>query len=120
MASADPIDEFYVVPYATESEATHALRALRAFVSSPSGRVRLDGPDRVVVWRVDGTLYLSPGALSLVGYIEPDPEVSAAAPAWLAGPIMTPERSYPGPAMTPSAKIASSDLSEERVLMLGR
>jgi hypothetical protein len=120
MAHAVSIDHFYVVQYANAAEATRALRALRAFIDSPADCVRLDGPDRVIVWQAAGTLYLSPGALSLVGYLEPDPAVSAAAPSWVAGPIMTPGRTYPGPAMTASAKIHSTELPERRMLVLGR
>jgi hypothetical protein len=107
------------VPCATENEATRALRSLTAFVGRPLGNGRLAGVDRVVVWRDGTVLYLSPGALSLIGYLEPDPEVMARAPAELLGPMMTPIRAYPGPAVVASQKIAAADLPASCQLMLG-
>jgi hypothetical protein len=111
------VDYYYVVRRASGQDAIHALRALDAFVRSPAGHVRLYGPDRVVVWRDDADLYLSPGALSLAGYLEPDPDLPRS--AYLLGPEMTPSRTYPGPAMTPSGRIAATDLPSSCVLVLG-
>lgn len=111
------IDTYYVVRRASEEDAIGALRALAAFLRTPGGRVRLAGADRVVVWRDGATLYVSPGALSLAGYLEPDPTVPR--PPFLAGPEMTPSRVYAGPAMVPSAAIPAAELPASRVLMLG-
>ena len=111
------IPHYYVVSRASEEDAIRALRALDAFVRTPGGRVRLDDPDRVVVWRDGATLYVSPGAFSLAGYIEPDPDVPRSAE--LLGPEMTTPRSYPGPAMTASGTISATELPPTSVLMLG-
>ncbi len=113
----DRRDDYYVVRRTSAQDAIHALRALDAFVRSPTGRVRLDGPDRVVVWRDDATLYLSPGALSLAGYLEPDPSVPRSPD--LLGPEMTPSRTYAAPALSPSGRIAATDLPPSCVLMIG-
>ena len=59
------IPNYYVVRRASEDDAIRALRALDAFVGTPGGRVRLQDPDRVVVWRDGANLYVSPGAFSL-------------------------------------------------------
>ena len=111
------IDYYYVVEHASVQDSVNALRALDAFVRTPGGRVRLEGPDRVVVWRDGATLYVSPGALSLAGYLEPDPTVPRSPE--LCGPEMTPSRMYRGPAMTASRTIRAADLPSSRVLMLG-
>ena len=111
------IDYHYVVRQASEQDSVHALRAVDAFVRTPGGRVRLDGPDRVVVWRDGATLYVSPGAFSLAGYLEPDPTVPRSPD--LCGPEMTPSRAYRGPAMKASGTIRAADLPSSSVLMLG-
>jgi hypothetical protein len=107
---------YYVVRRDNERDAVRAIRALDAFVRTPGGRVRLDGPDRVVVWRDGGLLYLSPGALSLAGYLDPDPQ---AARSDLSGPEMTPSRTYPGPAMVAVRTIPAVELPPSCVLMIG-
>ncbi len=107
---------YYVVRRDNEHDAVRALRALDAFVRTPGGRVRLDGPDRVVVWRDGALLYLSPGALSLAGYLAPDPDVPGPE---LCGPEITPSRKYPGPAMIASRTILTAELPASCVLMLG-
>lgn len=114
----DRVSEYYRVRRENERDALHALRALQAFVGTPGGRVRLEGPDRVVVWRDGADLYLSPGALSLAGYLEPDP--SLARPSYLCGPEMTPSRAYPGPAFVPAGRTAGTDLPPSCVLVIGR
>jgi len=53
------IPNYYVVRRASEEDAIRALRALDAFVRTPGGRVRLEDPDRVVVWRDGANLYVS-------------------------------------------------------------
>ena len=111
------IPYYYVVREASEEDAARALRSLDAFVRTPSGRVRLEDPDRVVVWRDGAHLYVSPGAFSLVGYLEPDPDLPRSPE--LAGPEITPSRAYPGPAMTASGTIPSTELPASSVLMLG-
>jgi hypothetical protein len=108
---------YYVVPRASDEDAIRALRALEAFVRTPGGRVRLDDPDRVVVWRDGAHLYVSPGAFSLAGYLDPDPDAPRAAE--LCGPEITPSRVYPGPAMIASGTIPATELPASSVLMLG-
>ena len=108
---------YYLVRRASEEDAIRALRALDAFVRTPGGRVRLDDPDRVVVWRDSADLYVSPGAFSLAGYLEPDPDLPR--PPELCGPEITPSRVYPGPAMIASGTIPASELPSSSVLMLG-
>ena len=112
------IPNYYVVRRASEEDAIRALRALDAFVRTPGGRVRLEDPDRVVVWRDGATLYVSPSAFSLAGYLEPDPNLPRSPE--LCGPEMTPSRIYPGPAMTASGTIPASELPSSSVLMLGK
>jgi hypothetical protein len=107
---------YYVVQRDNEHDAVRAIRALDAFVRTPGGRVRLDGPDRVVVWRDGGLLYLSPGALSLAGYLDPDPETARSD---LAGPEITPSRKYPGPAMVAVRTMPARELPSSSVLMIG-
>ena len=114
----DSIDFYYVVRRASEEDAIRALRALTAFVRTPAGRVRLHGHDRVVVWRDGSDVYLSPGALSLAGYIEPDPDLPR--PAYLAGPEMTPSRTYhEHAALVSSEQVSPSRLPSSCVLVLG-
>lgn len=108
---------YYVVRRASEEDAIRALRALDAFVRTPGGRVRLEGADRVVVWRNGGDLYVSPGAFSLAGYLEPDPDLPRS--PMLAGPEITPSRKYSGPAMAASGTIRAADLPPSSVLVLG-
>lgn len=108
---------YYVVPRASEEDAIRALRALDAFVRTPGGRVRLEDPDRVVVWRDGAHLYVSPGAFSLAGYLDPDPDAPRAPE--LCGPEITPSRVYPGPAMIASGTIPATELPASSVLMLG-
>jgi hypothetical protein len=108
---------YYVVTRDSEQDAVRALRALDAFVRTPGGRVRLDDPDRVVVWRDGAVLYVSPGALSLAGYLDPDPDAPRAPE--LCGPEITPSRKYAGPAMIASGTIPATDLPASSVLMLG-
>jgi hypothetical protein len=108
---------YYVVRRDNEHDALRALRALDAFVRTPGGRVRLDGPDRVVVWRDGGLLYISPGALSLAGYLDPDPDVRRSE---LSGPEITPSRKYSGPVMVAWRTIPAAELPAARVLMLGK
>jgi hypothetical protein len=108
---------YYVVRRDDEHDAVRAVRALDAFVRTPGGRVRLDGPDRVVVWRDGGLLYMSPGALSLAGYLDPNPEGPGPG---LCGPEITPSRKYSGPAMIASRTIPAADLPVSCVLLLGR
>lgn len=112
------IPNYYVVRRASEEDAIRALRALDAFVGTPGGRVRLQDPDRVVVWRDGATLYVSPSAFSLAGYLDPVPNLPRSTE--LCGPEMTPSRIYPGPAMTASGTIPASELPSSSVLMLGR
>ena len=69
-----------------------------------------------VVWRDGANLYLSPGALSLAGYVEPDPDLPRSPDLY--GPEMNPSRKYPGPGMTPSGRIAATELPSSSVLML--
>ena len=85
---------YYVVKRDSEQDAVRALSALDAFVRTPGGRVRLDDPDRVVVWRDGALLYVSPGAFSLAGYLEPDPYLPR--PPDLCGPAITPYRVIQG------------------------
>lgn len=113
-----PIAFYYLVRRQSDDEAVRAIRALDAFVRTPGGRVRLDGPDRVVVWRDGATLYVSPGAFSLAGYLDPDPDAPRA--DFLCGPEITPSRTYPGPAMIAETSIPTADLPSSCVLMLGR
>jgi hypothetical protein len=108
---------YYVVPRISEEDAIRALRALDAFVRTPGGRVRLDDPDRVVVWRDGAQLYVSPGAFSLAGYLDPDPDAPRAPE--LCGPEITPSRVYPGPAMIASGTIRPTELPASSVLILG-
>ena len=108
---------YYVVPRASDEDAIRALRALEAFVRTPGGRLRLDDPDRVVVWRDGAHLYVSPGAFSLAGYLDPDPDAPRAPE--LCGPEITPSRVYPGPAMIASGTIPATELPASSVLMLG-
>lgn len=108
---------YYVVRCASEEDALRALRALQAFVRTPGGRVRLDGPDRVVVWRSGSDLYVSPGGFSLAGYLEPDPDAPRS--PMLAGPEITPSRKYPAPAMVASGTIRAADLPSSSVLVIG-
>jgi len=108
---------YYVIPRANDEDAIRALRALDAFVRTPGGRVRLDDPDRVVVWRDGASLYVSPGAFSLAGYLDPDPDAPRAPE--LCGPEITPSRVYPGPAMIASGTIRAAELPASSVLMLG-
>ena len=112
------IPNYYVVRRASEEDATRALRALDAFVRTPGGRVRLEDPDRVVVWCDSATLYVSPSAFSLAGYLDPDPNLPRSPELY--GPEMTPSRIYPGPAMTASGTIPASELPSSSVLMLGK
>jgi hypothetical protein len=108
---------YYVVKRNSERDAIRALRALDAFVRTPGGRVRLDDPDRVVVWRDGAVLFMSPGAFSLARYLEPDPNLPRLPD--LCGPAITPYRVYPGPAMTESGTIRATELPASSVLMLG-
>jgi hypothetical protein len=108
---------YYLVPRASEEDAIRALRALDVFVRTPGGRVRLDDPDRVVVWRDGADLYVSPGAFSLAGYLEPNPDMLRSPD--LCGPEMTTTGVYPGPAMIASATIPAAELPSSSVLMLG-
>jgi hypothetical protein len=108
---------YYVVKRESDEDAVRALRALNAFVRTPGGRVRLEGPDRIVVWRDGAVLYVSPGAFSLAGYLEPDPDEPR--PSYLCGPAITPYRVYPGPPMVASGTIGSKELPSTVVLMLG-
>ena len=112
------IPNYYVVRRASEEDAIRALRALDAFVRTPGGRVRLEDPDRVVVWRDGANLYVSPGEFSLAGYLEPDPDLTRSPE--LCGPEMTPSRTYPGPAMTAPLTIPATELPSTSVLMLGK
>jgi len=112
------ISYYYVVRRTSKEDAIRALRALDAFVRTPGGRVRLDDPDRVVVWRDGATLYVSPGAFSLAGYLEPDPDLPRS--PILCGPEITPSRIYPGPAMTASGTIPATELPSASALMLGK
>lgn len=112
------IPHYYVVRRASEEDAMRALRALDAFVRTPGGRVRLDDPDRVVVWRDGATLYVSPGALSLAGYLDPDPDAPRAAE--LCGPEMTPSRRNAAPVMAASGTIPTAELPSSSALMLGK
>jgi hypothetical protein len=107
---------FYVVRRDNEHDAVRALRALDAFDRTPGGRIRLDGPDRVVVWRDGGLLYMSPGALSLAGYLDPDPQMSRPE---LSGPEITPSRRYSGPALIAESTIPAAELPRACELMLG-
>ena len=109
---------YYLVRRESEDDALRAIRALDVFVHTPGGRVRLDGPDRVVVWRDGALLYVSPGAFSLAGYLDPDPDAPRS--PFLCGPEITPSRTYPGPAMIAESTILTADLPASRVLMLGR
>jgi hypothetical protein len=84
------IPYYYVVRGGSEQDATRALRVLDAFVRTPGGRVRLEDPDRVVVWRNGADLYVSPGAFSLASYLESEPDLPRSAD--LAGPEITPSR----------------------------
>lgn len=111
------IPYYYVIRRVSEADAIGALRALDAFVRTPGGRVRLEGSDRVVVWRAGADFYLSPGAFSLAGYLEPDPD--APRPAELAVPEITPSRRYPGPAMVASGTVSTTELPSSSVLMIG-
>lgn len=113
----DAVETYYLVRYESRKDAGGAVRALEAFVRSPAGRVRLEGGDRVVVWQHEADLYVSPGALSLAGYLEPDPATPR--PPALCGPEMTPSRRYAGPAMTASGRVAATALPAGRVLLLG-
>jgi len=112
------IPNYYVVRRESEEDAIRAIRALDAFVRTPGGRVRLQDPDRVVVWRDGATLYVSPSAFSLAGYLESDPNLPRSPE--LCGPEMTPSRTHPGPAMTVSGTIPASELPSSSVLMLGK
>ena len=109
---------YYLVRRESEDDAIRALRALNAFVRTPGGRVRLDGPDRIVVWRDGALLYVSPGAFSLAGYLDPDPDAPRS--PFLCGPEITPSRTYPGPAMIAERTIPTADLPASCVLMLGK
>lgn len=111
------IPYYYVVRRASEEDAIRALRALDAFVGTPGGRARLEGPDRVVVWRNGSDLYVSPGAFSLAGYLEPDPDLPRS--PLLAGPEITPSRKYSGPAMVASGTIRAAQLPPSRMLVIG-
>lgn len=113
----EKIPFYYVVTCASEADAIHSLRSLNAFVRTPGGHVRLTGPDRVVVWRNGADLYLSPGALSLAGYLEPDPELPRNPD--LAGPEITPSRKYPNPPLVASRRVSVEELPPTSVLMLG-
>lgn len=108
---------YFVVRRDNEHDAVRALRALDAFVRTPGGRVRFDGPDRVVVWRDGGRLFMSPGALSLAGYLDPDPDGPRSE---LCGPEITPSRTYSGPALIAESTIPAAELPLSCVLMLGR
>jgi hypothetical protein len=68
---------------------------------------------------IDGAnLYVSPGAFSLAGYLEPDPDLPRSPE--LCGPEITPSRVYPGPAMTESGTIPAAELPSTSVLMIGK
>lgn len=112
------IPYYHVVRRPSEHDATDALRALSAFVRTPGGRVRLDDPDRVVVWRDGADLYVSPGAYSLAGYLDPEPDRPRAPE--LLGPEITPSRVYPGPAMIATGTISPAAIPSSSVLVLGR
>lgn len=107
---------YYVVKRDSEQDAVRALRALDAFVRTPGGRVRLDDPDRVVVWRDGALLYVSPGAFSLAGYLEPDRTCHARQIVRASDHALSRD---PGPAMTASGTISATDLPASSVLMLG-
>src|SRR5262245_39179894 len=107
-----PIDIYYVVRRETEREASESLRGLEAFLRTPGGSVRLDGPDRVVVWRDGATLYLSPGAMSLAGYLDPAPDSGPRNPVLL-GPDMSPPRF--GAPLVPSAQTSARDLPSSAI-----
>jgi hypothetical protein len=68
------------------------------------------------VWRDGGLLFMSPGALSLAGYLDPDPDVRHPE---LCGPEITPSRRYSGPAMSVSRTIPTAELPGSCVLVLG-
>jgi len=114
----EKVPYYYVVRRASEADAVDSLRALDAFVRTPGGRVRLSGPDRVVAWRDGADLYLSPGALSLAGYLEPDPDLPRSPE--LAGPEITPSRKYSGPALVASGAVTAEAVPRSSVLMLGQ
>jgi len=118
LTADDRIHEYFLVRGNSEHDATHSIRALDHFVRTPGGSVRLEGTDRVVVWRNGPDLYLSPGALSLAGYLDPDP--AQPKPADWCGPDMTPSRAYDGPAFVTAGRIAASDLPPSCVLIIGR
>jgi len=59
---------------------------------------------------------MSPGALSLAGYLDPDPGVPRAE---LCGPEITPSRTYSGAAMIASGTIPAAELPDSCVLLLG-
>jgi hypothetical protein len=67
------------------------------------------------VWRDGGVLYVSPGALSLAGYLDPDPDVRRSE---LSGPEITPSRKY-SPAMIAWRTIRTAELPASCVLVLG-
>src|SRR5215510_12694605 len=106
-----PIDIYYVVQRATERDASDSLRGLEAFLRTPGGSVRLDGPDRVVVWRAGAILYLSPGAMSLAGYLDPAP--AGARNPVLLGPDMSPPRF--GAPLIPSGQISARNLPSSAI-----
>lgn len=113
----ETIHAYDVVRGASERDALAIVRALDAFLRTPGGRVRLHGPDRVVVWRDGARLYLSPGASSLAGYLDPNPARPASTD--LLGPEMTPSRASVRPAATRSGRIAAAELPASCVLVLG-
>jgi len=75
-------------------------------------------PNYYVVRRASEEDAIRPGAFSLAGYLEPDPDLPRSPE--LCGPEMTPSRIYPGPAMTAPLTIPAPELPSTSVLMLGK
>lgn len=113
-----PITAFYVIRFESDGDAARAVRPLTVFVASEGGSVRLHGPDRVIVFRRGTTLYLSPGAISLAGYLRTD--ASGPVLSYLHGPEITPTPGYVPTRLVSSESIDAARLPTDAVLMLGR
>ena len=106
-------------PTSHEEDAIRALRALDAFVSH-AGWSCSPGRPRTVssCGAMAPTLYVSPGALRLAGYLKPNADLPALARiVWTRG--VTPSVLPAGPAVTAPLTIPAAELPSTSVLMLG-
>jgi hypothetical protein len=87
VALIERIDRYHRVIFPTAEAAQHASQMLMDFVTAtPTTIATMVGPQRVVMWDESvsfdsKTLYLSPGALTILSRLVPLPDATVVAPS---------------------------------------